>query len=227
MLAKFNVDYILGLRTVGGIEQALLNLSIPETTGTATNNPPSERENERRMDNVYNRIIDSIRNQPQANKKHAFRALSWIGYATRTLTAQELLVAICVETEQYQLNDRNMCTLGALLDICNGLVADGDGQAVRLVHFSVRNYLDRHGVIPEEVKETYRAITCSTYLSFDKLKEHCSYQNFNELESLPFLNYAANNLTFHLSKVPRRQYKMFFHGKERPVRPLRALWYNL
>ena len=75
LLAKFNVDYIVGFRTVGGIEQALLNLSIPEATGMAI-----ERENERHMDDVYNRIIDSIRNQPQAiNRKYAFRALSWIG----------------------------------------------------------------------------------------------------------------------------------------------------
>ena len=99
LLAKFNVDYILSHRTVRGIEQALLNLAVPEATGMP-NNASSERENERRMDDVYNRIIDSIRNQPQANRKYAFRALSWIGYATRTLSTQELLVAICVPTRR-------------------------------------------------------------------------------------------------------------------------------
>ena len=210
LIAKFNVDYILGLRTVGGIEQALQNLSIPETTGMAINNPPLERENERRMDDVYNRIIDSIRKMSQdTNGKYAFRALSWISYATRTLTPQELLVAICVEADQYQPSNRNMYTLEALLDICNGLVvADEDGHAVRLVHYSARNYLDRHKVTPEDTKETYRAITCSTYLSFDILKEqHRSSQRLNDLKrSLPFLDYAGNNLTFHLSKVRRREY---------------------
>ena len=211
LLAKFNVDYIVGLRTVGGVEQALLNLSLPETTGMAIDNSPSERENERRMDDVYNRMIDSIRNLPHSvNRKYAFRALSWIGYATRTLTAQELLVAICVEAEQYQLNDGNMYTLEGLLDICNGLVvADEDGQAVRLVHFSARNYLDRSKAIPKDTRETYRAITCSTYLSFDILREqqHGSSKDLgNLMRNLPFLDYAANNLAFHLSKVEHGHY---------------------
>ena len=213
LLAKFNVDYVVGFRTVGGIEEALLNLSIPEATVRANdNNIPSERENERRMDSVYNRIVDSIRNLPQAiNRKYAFRALSWIGHATRTLTAQELLVAICVEAGQYQLNDKNIYTLESLLDICSGLVvADEDGRAVRLVHYSVRNFLDRNKIIPEDTKETYRAITCSTYLSFDSLREqeqHSLNQVSWELKrNRPFLDYAANNLAFHLSMVDHGHY---------------------
>ena len=213
LLAKFNVDYVVGFRTVGGIEEALLNLSIPEAIVRANdNNIPSERENERRMDSVYNRIVDSIRNLPQAiNRKYAFRALSWIGHATRTLTAQELLVAICVEAGQYQLNDKNIYTLESLLDICSGLVvADEDGRAVRLVHYSVRNFLDRNKIIPEDTKETYRAITCSTYLSFDSLREqeqHSLNQVSWELKrNRPFLDYAANNLAFHLSMVDHGHY---------------------
>ena len=219
LLARFNVDYISGFKTVGGIEKALLNLSIPESTGSANDNTPSpsERENERRMDDVYNRIVDSIRNLPQAiNRKYAFRALSWIGYATRTLNARELLVAICVEPGQYQLNDKDMHTLEDLLDICNGLVvvddservADDSEKAVRLIHFSVRNYLDRNKVIPEDTRETYRAITCSTYLSFDIIKEQHwpPWRRRDLIRHLPFLYYAANNLAFHLSMVEYGHY---------------------
>ena len=216
LLAKFNVDYILGFKTVGGIEKALLNLSIPESTGRADDTIPSERENERRMDDVYNRIIDSIRNLPQAiNRKYAFRALSWIGYATRTLAVGELLVAICVEPGQYQLNDKDMYSLEDLLDICNGLVvaddspwADDGEKPVRLVHYSVRNYLERNKVIPEDTREAYRAITCSTYLSFDILKEqHClSRGQLYLIRNHLFLDYAANNLAFHLSMIEHGHY---------------------
>ena len=204
LLAKFNVDYIVGFRTVGGIEKALLNLSIPESADRENDITPSERENERRMDNVYNRIIDTIRNLPQAiNRKYAFRALSWIGYATRTLTARELLAAICVEPGQYELNNKDMYTLQGLLDICNGLVvADDSEKVVRLVHYSVRNYLDRNKVIPEDTRESYRAITCSTYLSFDIFKEqhNMSLVRSHQINH-PFLYYAAKNLAFHLSMV--------------------------
>ena len=103
LLAKFNVDYIVKFPTAGGIKQALSNLSIPETVTIDT-----ERENERRMDRVYDRIVASINTKPRAIKKYAYRALSWIGYATRTLTVQELLVAVSVEAKQYRLNDSEM-----------------------------------------------------------------------------------------------------------------------
>ena len=206
LLAKFNADHIVRFLTAGRIKQALSDLSIPETT-TGTGN--SERENERHMDKFYDRIINSIRTQPRDIQKYAFRALSWIGYATRTLTVREVLVAISVEGRQYQLNDSDMFGLEDLLDICGGLVI-ADGQAVRLVHFSVRNYLDRHQVIPGDTREAYRAIACSTYLSFDTLKERHRIYSSQSLEvlnqSLPFLDYAANNLAFHLSKVEPRQY---------------------
>ena len=199
LLARFNTDYILKLPTVKDIKQVLGDLSIPETTKMDASNP--DRGNERRMDEVYNRILGAIREQPPNTQKIVFRALSWIGYATRTLTVRELLEAISVEANQYQLDDSDMIRFEDLLDYCNGLVI-ADGQAVRLVHFSVRNYLDRHQVIPESAEEAYRAIACSTYLSFDALKG----APFEKLSEFPFLVYAANNLTIHLSKVERRHY---------------------
>ena len=202
------MDYIFEFPTAGGIQKALSNISISKAMAVDTT---SERENERRMDKIYDRIINSIRNKPQDVRKYAFRAFSWIGYATRTLTVKELLVAISVDAGQYHINDSEMYRLEDLIDICNGLVVtDKDGKAVRLVHFSVRNYLDRHQIIPEDKRETYRAIACSTYLSFDTLKEHhrdYSSQSLGDLKrSLPFLDYAANNLTFHLSEVEQRGY---------------------
>ena len=204
LLAKFNVEYVVEFTTAREIKQALGELSIPETASIDASNP--ERENERRMDEVYSRIVCSIHTRPRGNQKYVFRALSWIGYATRTLTIQELLVAISVEANQYQLDESDMIRFEDLLDICNGLVI-ADGEDVRLVHSSVRNYLDRHQVIPEDAKETYRAIACSTYLSFDIFKEQRPSQDPDTSKgSLSFLHYAANNLAFHLSKVGCRHY---------------------
>ena len=73
LLAKFNVDYIFEFRTAGGIQKVLGNRSIPETMAVGTT---SERENERRMDETYNRIINSIRNKPQDVREYAFKVLS-------------------------------------------------------------------------------------------------------------------------------------------------------
>ena len=57
----------------------------------------------------------------------------------------------------------------------------------------------------------YRDIACYTYISFDVFNEqHCSLQDPNTLETLernyPFLGYADNNITFHLSNVEGRHY---------------------
>ena len=208
LLARFNADYIVKFPTVREIEQVLRDLSNPETTGTEIGAGNPEREYERRMNEVYSRILGEIREQHRNIQNYVFRAFSWIGYATRTLTKQELLAAISVEANQYQLDDSDMIAFEDLLDYCNGLVI-ADGQNVRLVHFSVRNYLDRYQAIPENTEETYRAIACLTYLSFDRLKGyHCELsEDGNDIErSLPFLDYAANNLTFHLSKVEPRHF---------------------
>ena len=204
LLAKFNADYILEFPTAGGIRNALSNLSISEI---ATVDTSSERENERRMDEIYDRIIKSIHGKPQGVGKYAFRALSWIGYARRTLNVQELLVAISVDAGRYHMNSDEMYGLRDLLDICGGLVVADKDESVRLVHFSVRNYLDRHQVILKNLRGTYRAITCSTYLSFDRLKERYSTEGIGVLKkSLPFLDYAAHNLSFHLSEVEQSGY---------------------
>ena len=203
LLARFNVDYIVKLPTAREIKQVLSDLSTPETMRIDASDP--EEGNEHRINEVYNRILKAICKQPSNTKKYAFRALSWIGYATRTLTKRELMVAISVETNQYRLDDSDMIRFDDLLDYCNGLVI-ADEQAVRLVHFSVRNFLDRRQIMPKDTKETYRAIACSTYLSLDTLKDHRSY-SYKKLNDLhPFLNYAANSLTFHLSRVERRNY---------------------
>ena len=47
----------------------------------------------------------SIHSQPnKINKRYTSRALSWIGYATRTLAVEELQAAISVNIGQFQLN---------------------------------------------------------------------------------------------------------------------------
>ena len=162
------------------------------------------------MDKIYDRIIKSIHGKPQGVGKYAFRALSWIGYARRTLNVQELLVAISVDAGRYHMNSDEMYGLRDLLDICGGLVVADKDESVRLVHFSVRNYFDRHQAIPEDMRGTYRAIACSTYLSLDTLKAHghCySPEGLDVLKkSLPFLDYAAHNLSFHLSEVQQSGY---------------------
>ena len=199
LLARFKVDYIVKFPTAREIKQALGDLSILETMGIDASNP--ERGNEHRMNEVYDCILGAIREQPPEIQKYTFRALSWIGYATRTLTARELLVAISVEANQHQLDDNDMIGFEDLPDYCNGLVIV-DGRVVRLVHFSARNYLDKHQAIPEDAKEAYHAIACSTYLAFDRLKQY----NHGLFNDFPFLKYAANNLTFNLSKVKRRNF---------------------
>lgn len=190
------MEYICSFRNLSGVEQAIENISASADTSVEAS---SERENERRMDMLYDRIIASINEHSQ--RKYAFRVISWVAYAGRTLNTKELLTAISIDAGQHELNDGDVYELDDLIDICNGLVVtDEFNGTVRLVHFSARNYLDRHEIIRNDVGEVYRAMACLTYLSLDMFKA-CRAEV--EME-FPFLDYAATNLTSHLSKISDR-----------------------
>ena len=66
LLARFKVDYIVKFPTAREIKQALGDLSILETMGIDASNP--ERGNEHRMNEVYDRILGAIREQPPKSK---------------------------------------------------------------------------------------------------------------------------------------------------------------
>lgn len=155
------------------------------------------------LDATYDRVMRDIYRQPKRLVELALKVLSWIFKAQRTLTLDEIQVAVSVKPNQYELNELDLPDRMMLLDACGSLVTiDEETKIVRLAHHTVQEYLLRYSLIPE-VSELELAITCATYLSFNIFSTGAStspQKCHSRLRSHPFLQYAARHLSHHLSK---------------------------
>jgi hypothetical protein len=91
---------------------------------------PSKELNELYGDTI-NRISDDH------DKELALKALSWVAYASRPLSATELLYALSKPCEDGQWRRDALPDLDIVLSICEGLlIMDEDRKVVRLIRES-------------------------------------------------------------------------------------------
>jgi len=66
----------------------------------------------------------------------------WISQSERPLKVIELCHALAVEIGSLNLNADNVPAVGELLACCQGLIAvDKEASTVRLIHFTLQEYL--------------------------------------------------------------------------------------
>ncbi|KAF8475472.1 hypothetical protein BDZ91DRAFT_816998, partial [Kalaharituber pfeilii] len=95
------------------------------------------------------------------------KVLMWIYLAERALKVIELQHALSVEDEAEALDPDNFPSRGTLLHCCCGLVTvDDETLTVRLVHYTLQEYL--HSYEKKYFPDGHNLIarTCLTYLSF-------------------------------------------------------------
>ncbi|KAF8542130.1 hypothetical protein BDD12DRAFT_665104, partial [Trichophaea hybrida] len=145
-------------------------------------------------DSTYDRIMESLNEQPENCASIALNALCWLSTACRTLTIDELRIAVSIMPDTSQLDEDFIPHESVITDICAGLVVmDKESGTVRLAHFTVQEYLIRKNIVPPEAHSTL-AISCTTYLGFNIFGQGaCTSKEAFEsrLASHPFLNYAA------------------------------------
>jgi len=117
-------------------------------------------------------------------------ALMWISYAERPLEASELCYALAVETGLPNLNIDNVPSINTLLVCCQGLVVvDKETSTVRLIHFTLQQYLrtrpDLFGTAHATIAET-----CLTYLNSPQVKAVSTRPSPN-LQDTPFFQYSS------------------------------------
>lgn len=194
LLVHFHLEYICQQITSNDILSTLKTLK--ETT-SATKSP---------LDPTYDRAMSCINNQTKSTAAVALKILSWIVLAKRTLTVDEILVALAVQPGKYELDEGDMMDSTTLLDICFSLVTIDENQStIQLAHHTVQEYLMRTLSTKQlQDAELELAIVCVTYLSFDtfSFEGACtSYDSFKSRHGLNvFLDYAAHNLGSHLQK---------------------------
>jgi hypothetical protein len=157
------------------------------------------------LNDAYSEARQRIEGQLKGKTLLAKRALSWITYAQRPLSTQELCHALAIKTGDQALKPERIYDVEDILDVCAGLVTvDGESNIVRLVHYTTQEYFER--IRSEWCPQARQDIAsaCITYLSMDAfLSGSCESDEAFEarLRDNIFLDYSARNWGSHAKDV--------------------------
>ena len=151
------------------------------------------------LEDAYSTTLDRIREQRGNRVKLGMEALMWILCSERPLKEDELCHALAVEVGTTDLNAHNAPSIRILLSCTLGLVTiDQQSSTVRLVHFTLQEYLGAH---PDLfiTAHSMMAEICLTYLNFQFICEFSIHRN-NIPSTMPLLHYASCYWGFHARK---------------------------
>ena len=153
------------------------------------------------LEGVYGVTLGRIQGQGGERSRLGMMALMWICHSERLLKAGELCHALAVEIGSTDFNPGNVPLIQTVLDCCQGLVmVDKEGSTVRLVHFTLREYLSGRPDIFQKPHSTI-AETCLTYLNSQQVM-NLSVTRSPETQITPFLEYSALYWGTHGKKEP-------------------------
>ena len=142
------------------------------------------------LKDVYGATLQRIKEQGGEKARLGMRALMWISHSERLLQLDELFHALAVEIGSTDLNAKRIPSVETLLRCCLGLlVIDREVSTVRLIHFTLQEYLY---TCPDLFGATHSAMAeiCLTYLNFQTIKE-IPPTLLALPQSAPFLKYSS------------------------------------
>lgn len=96
------------------------------------------------LDETYDQVLERIKSQDPDYATLALKTLGWIHHAFRPLKTIELQHALAVEEDDSSFDADGIPNLGLILPVCAGLVAIREGNTVGFVHYTTKEYLERH-----------------------------------------------------------------------------------
>ena len=97
------------------------------------------------LESAYGETLDRIKKQGEGRARLGMAALMWISCSERPLKAVELSHALAVEIGSPNLDTDDVPSIGTVLSCCQGLIAvDKEVSTVRLIHFTLQEYLRAH-----------------------------------------------------------------------------------
>jgi len=139
---------------------------------------------------AYNATIGRIRAQEGGGEKLGMEALMWISHSERPLKVDEICHALAVEMGTTTINTNNIPSIRTVLSCCQGLaVVDEGSSTIRLIHFTLKEYLSGHGDLFDR-PHSKMAETCLTYLHFQAIKD-LSASPSHGIRGTPFLGYSS------------------------------------
>jgi len=137
----------------------------------------------------YKMTLERIKAQGGEKARLGMAALMWICYSERPLSVDELCQALAVEVGSPDFSPDNVPPISTLLGCCQGLIiVDKRASKVRLIHFSLKEYLCSH---PDLFAGAHSIIaeTCLTYLN----SQHVNSipPKIDDIQDVPFLQYSS------------------------------------
>jgi ankyrin repeat protein len=189
LLARLHIDTLLDKRTKQKVLSTLDRLS----KGSAA------------LDAAYSEATKRIDGQLDGDRLLARRTLSWITYAQRLLTTQELSHALAIEPGDKALNSDKIYDVEDVISVCAGLVTvDEESNIIRLVHYTTQEYFERVRLEWNPGAQEEIAVACLTYLSLDTFRSgSCANDEAFErrLAENAFLDYTAHYWSEHIRPV--------------------------
>ena len=148
---------------------------------------------------AYGATLDRVKGQGGEKVRLGMATLMWISHSERPLKASELCHALGVEIGSLDLTTDNVPSIGTLLACCQGLVTvDKEASTVRLIHFTLQEYLRCHPEIFGTAHSTI-AETCLSYLNSGKIRA-LSTSSSPDLQDTPFLEYSSLHWGMHAKR---------------------------
>ena len=119
---------------------------------------------------VYGATIELIKAQEGDKSRLGMTALMWISHAERPPQAEELCHALAVQLGSTEFDVGNIPSMSTLVNCCQGLITvDKEASTVRLIHFTLQEYLSVH---PDIFIKPHSAMAeiWLTYLSSQQVK---------------------------------------------------------
>lgn len=161
------------------------------------------------LDATFDETLKRLQRQSRSRSQLGLYTLMWISHARRPLRVEELQQALAIDPEDTSLDMENYASVKHVIECCLGLVTvDEESSSIRLVHYSVQEYLQEHKdeIFPEAERSIAEA--CLTYLSYkDFSKAKCNRLSLFDdmILHYPFLMYAAQSWGAHAVRAADRK----------------------
>ena len=142
------------------------------------------------LGDVYGATVERIKAQDGGKSRLGAAVLMWISHAERPPRADELCHALAVQLGSPDFDVGNIPSMSTLVSCCQGLITvDKEASTVRLIHFTLQEYLSAHPDIFSS-PHSVMADICLTYLNSQQVKALLTAPS-PDTQSAPFLEYCS------------------------------------
>ncbi|TEY45515.1 hypothetical protein BOTCAL_0330g00100 [Botryotinia calthae] len=157
------------------------------------------------LDKTYDDAMKRIMEGQETNRRIlAMNILMWLSCAKKPLTVRELQHAVAImelDLDEHELDEDDFYDQDLLLTVCAGLVVvDPESGVIRLCHFTLQEYFERHRAKFFPNSGVLITQACIKYLSLDNFKkpERPDRETIKtRLKEYALLSYASQYLGVH------------------------------